>query len=116
MFADAVNEFKLPPLLSKFVNLVLADELNDVKSIPSIVPVNSIEPETTISFAKTTGVPPTDDCIFCPFNISTGPFNIILPLVGSNNISPSPLDFNSTSPSAVCKIIESVPFSNILID
>jgi hypothetical protein len=59
--ADDVNEFKLPSLLSKLPNLPLREELNAVKSIPSIVPVNSMEPETTMSFAKTTGVPPTDD-------------------------------------------------------
>jgi len=59
--ADDVNSFKLPPLLSKLPNLPLRDELNAVKSIPSTVPVNSMEPETTISFANTTGVPPTDD-------------------------------------------------------
>ncbi len=59
--ADAVNEFKLPPLLSKLPNLVLREELKSVKLIPSIVPVISIDPDTTISFANTTGVPPTDD-------------------------------------------------------
>jgi hypothetical protein len=61
LIADAVNVFKLPSALSKLPILVLTEELKSVRFIPSIVPVISIEPDTTISFAKTTGVPPTDD-------------------------------------------------------
>jgi hypothetical protein len=59
--ADDVNEFNDVAADSIEVTLVFKDELNKIKSIPSIVPVNSIEPDTTISFANTTGVPPTDD-------------------------------------------------------
>ena len=61
LFVEDVNSFKLPVEVPKLPNLVLSDELNDIKSIPSIVPVKSIEPDTTISLANTTGVPPTED-------------------------------------------------------
>ena len=60
---ELVYEFKLPVAVSIPPILVLSDELNDCKSIPSIVPVKSIDPDTTISFANTTGVPPTEDWI-----------------------------------------------------
>jgi len=61
LFVEDVNAFKLPVEDSKLVNLVLTDELNTVRSIPSIVPVMSIEPEITMSLANTTGVPLTED-------------------------------------------------------
>ena len=62
---DDVNEFKLPVLDSSPPNLLLTDALNCVKSIPSIVPVKSMEPDTTIPSPKTTLVPP-DDVILKP--------------------------------------------------
>jgi len=46
----------------------------------------------------------------------TFPLTEIKPAVGSNNISPPPDDFNSTSPSTVCNVILSVPNSLNLID
>ena len=81
-----------------------------------IWPVVVIPPLTITSLANTTGVPLTDDCILLPLKISVVPFNTILPLVGSNNISPSPLDFNSILPFADCNVMLSEPASKILID
>ena len=75
-----------------------------------------IPPLTITSLANTTGVPLIDDCILLPLKISVVPFNTILPLVGSNNTSPSPLDFNSILPSADCNVMLSEPASKILID
>jgi hypothetical protein len=64
LLAEDVNELNEPVIPSRLVSLPLTEELKSVKLIPSIVPVISIEPETTMSFANTTGVPPTEDCIF----------------------------------------------------
>ena len=102
-----------PP--NKELILVDTDELNDCKSIPSTLPVKSIEPLTIIVSPKTILVPP-DEVILKPSCICVVPLIDIIPFVGSNNISPPPDDFNSISPSADCNIIESEPPSNILID
>jgi hypothetical protein len=59
--ADDVNSFSNKVVDSIEPILVFKEELNELKSIPSIVPVNSIEPDTTISLANTTGVPLTED-------------------------------------------------------
>jgi hypothetical protein len=91
------------------------EELNDCKSIPSTLPVNSIDPLTIILLPKTILVPP-DEVILKPSCICVVPLIDMIPFVGSNNMSPPPDDFNSISPSADCNIIESEPASNILID
>jgi len=97
--------------------LILADtdELNDCKSIPSTLPVKSIEPLTITASPNTILLPP-DEVILKPSCICVVPLIDIIPFVGSNNISPPPDDFNSISPSADCNIIESEPASNILSD
>ena len=63
----SVRDISLGPMIATIdytngrVDTEFLIELKSVKLIPSIVPVISIEPDITISFAKTTGVPPTDD-------------------------------------------------------
>ena len=87
LLADDVNELNEPVIPSILVSLLLTEELKSVKLIPSIVPVISIEPETTISLANTTGVPPTEDCIFCFWLKGEGPTVRILGCPRSGHIS-----------------------------
>ena len=98
-----------------FNSVDATDELNVVRFTPLIFPVVLIEPVIPKSFPNWIELPP-DDVILFPSCICKVPLTSIKPLVGSNNKLPPPDVFNWISPSADCKIILSLPASNIFID
>mgnify|MGYP000942709684 CR=1 FL=1 len=99
-----VPDEPLVPLVPDVPDVIAENETPFIINVPFVL----IEPVTSISFPKTTLVAPELVILFpsCTCNV---PLTEIKPAVGSNNISPPPEDFNSTSPSTVCKIILSLP-------
>ena len=72
-----------------------------VKDVPVILLFEVIEPVTSKLFPNTILVPPELKNLAVPSCMLTFPLIEIKPLVGSNNKSPPPEDFNSISPSTV---------------